>query len=278
MEHEDKQLLRPSIFEGTFYPAHPKTLENTVEKLLQNVAENKSEKTPRLLIVPHAGYIYSGKTAAHAYKLIQNKNYKRVILIGPAHRFSVPHISVYPKGTYFTPLGPVDIDSEYSQKLLQWDYADFILRAHWSEHALEVQLPFLQMTLDDFSIVPILTGENSIGMARGLARKLLSLQDSQSTLYIASSDLSHYHTIEACRRKDTKTIEYIKEMKSDIFMTAIKQKTIEACGATAITVLIELAKLLKLSAPEVLDISNSGEVTHDTSRVVGYVSAAFYDN
>ncbi len=270
--------IRRPVVEGMFYPEDTHTLHHTVQHLLDLVPDTDPPHMPFGMIVPHAGYVYSGLTAAHAYKSIQGKNIDTIILIGPSHHIPVSGISVYPAGDYITPLGPVPIDASIAEIFLQWKYGECIITAHQEEHSLEVQLPFLQVILDTFAIVPILMGNQSQSMAQKLAQLLLSVikTSKKRILFIASTDLSHYHTAAAAQHMDSKVLPLIETIDPDALCRFRDEGLIEACGAGPMAALLYAAQQTGITRGLIKHVTHSGVASGDHNRVVGYVSAVLY--
>jgi AmmeMemoRadiSam system protein B len=215
------QTIRQPAVAGMFYPANEIKLRDEINLYLDLAADVKDYSGIYSLIVPHAGYIYSGKTAACAYKLISNKEYNTVIIISPSHREYFSGISVYNGDAFKTPLGIVNINKEISEKLTADSKNIFLSNAgHRQEHAVEVQLPFLQTVLNDFTIVPVVIGDQSRNIIFELGEKLAQSAD-EKTLIVASSDLSHYHSKSEAdildRRIETRIREFGMRRRSYCF-------------------------------------------------------------
>jgi AmmeMemoRadiSam system protein B/AmmeMemoRadiSam system protein A len=259
---------RPAAVAGMFYPGDPDTLARDVDTALAAAAPALAPGVPKAVIVPHAGYVYSGPIAAQAYaRIVPAKEIvKRVVLLGPCHRVPVRGLALPEAAAFDTPLGRVDVDAEAVATLgdlpqvRRWD------AAHADEHALEVQLPFLQRVLGRFTIVPLVVGAAS---AADVAAVIERLYGGAETLIVVSSDLSHYHAYDTARALDGATVKSILALDS-----AVDHE--QACGATPISGLIELARRRGL-VPELLDVRNSGDTAGDRRRVVGYASFAFWE-
>ncbi|VVB76271.1 Memo-like protein [uncultured archaeon] len=252
MKSIEKKEIRRQIHAGTFYPAEKKELSSMIKKFLSQAKTKKLEGELAALIVPHAGYIYSGFTAAFAYNVLQKASPKKITLLGPSHYH-------YIKGAYSfsapweTPLGELKVRE-----------ADFPIVKKDVEHSLEVQAPFLQTVLANFDFTPIMYGEISPDV---LAGALLPL--AKGTVIIASSDLSHFFKYEEAKQIDAVTINAILDLDFEEFM-----RTGDACGKTGIAALILLAKRNKWK-PILLDYRNSGDTAGSKEEVVGYASIAF---
>lgn len=259
---------------GLFYPAEGEILQQMLEGFLKTAQPGEPGPSKiRALIVPHAGYLYSGQTAAKAYWEIQNTHYDRVILIGPMHRFYCSNISIYARGLFSTPLGNVEIDEEFSEQLIK-AHKEFrcIPEAYVQEHSIEIQLPFLQMILKEpWKLVPILVGDVNSGVLDDLANSIMSLLsgDLGSTLVIASTDFSHFNSVEEAAVLDSKGKEYILRGNAKRLLEANHSGETELCGILPVYTLL---KLFPGARVKFLDYSHSGRVTADQNRVVGYMS------
>lgn len=270
------RIVREPAVAGMFYTASPSKLKSDIQFLLNQVELTDSFENVIGIVSPHAGYVYSGKTAAHAYKALSGKNYKRVIVISPSHREYFPGVSIYAGDAYKTPLGEVNVDKEFSSKLVADEKFIFLgNNGHRSEHALEVQIPFLQMVLKDFLIVPIVMGDQRKIFVDRLAEKLSAIIDDQ-TIIVSSSDLSHFHSKEKANKLDSIVEEKIKSLDADGLVDALDVNVCEACGGGPIAVLIKTALQKKYNKVKILSRSDSGDVSGDNSEVVGYLSAVIY--
>mgnify|MGYP000310908962 CR=1 FL=1 len=271
--------IRHPIVAGTFYPDNPDILKKQIKGFLDNATVEKHQLPVKALIVPHAGYIYSGPVAAYAFKLIENCSYKKIFLLGPSHNFSFDNLVSCAKGYWQTPLGEVkQLSKSDFPKLKQRKEIIESSEIHKPEHSLEVQLPFLQTVLGDFQIFPLLTG-NIIDYKK-IGDILLSIYD-EKTLFLISSDLSHYLSYNQAKMVDKVTIDAI--LSNDIQRF---NKYGDACGKTPIEILLNIANKKKWQ-PQLLCAMNSGETSGDIhlrqsfdgqeSQVVGYASIAYYE-
>ncbi|XOV88338.1 MAG: AmmeMemoRadiSam system protein B [Pseudomonadota bacterium] len=251
--------VRMPAVAGTFYPGDPETLARSVDDLLANATD--SGEIPRAIIAPHAGYIYSGPIAAAAYAPLKQARGKisRVVLLGPSHRVAFRGIAACRATSYRTPLGDIPVDQAAVKLIYGLAGVGYLDRAHEGEHALEVQLPFLQRTLGDFSLVPLVVGEAS---AEDVAGVLDRLWDLPGTLVVISSDLSHYHTYDEARRLDAETAEKISQLDA----TLVGE---QACGYRPVNGLLTLVARRHLRI-EQIDVRNSGDTAGDRNQVVGY--------
>jgi MEMO1 family protein len=264
-------LVRLPAMAGQFYPASPKQLRQDIETYLSNVKQANLPQTSKFMgfIVPHAGYQYSGQTAAYAYNILKDHKYDVIILIGPYHKDMFTGVSIWPEGIWKTPLGEVTIDSELA-RTIQNESADFSYdyQIHLSEHSLEVQVPFLQMVNKEAKIVPILISD--LAYAKPLAKALYKHLVGRSVIVLASTDLSHYHPDETARQIDERTQKVFKTLSPDTFKQAYQKGDIELCGAAAVLTLLELNQLYGQGELTILHYANSGDQFSDKSNVVGY--------
>lgn len=261
-------MIQPHKVSGIFYPDTPKELISTIIDLLA-VSNGNDEHVPKAIISPHAGYIYSGEIAASAYACLSKAKYdiKRVILLAPSHAYPFYGLAL-PTADYFsTPLGEIEVDKMALNKISSLGYVQFLDAAFAQEHSLEVQLPFLQMQLDDFSLVPIVVGEASALEVKDALDLLW--EPSCETLIVVSSDLSHYHSYEKAKIIDEKTAQNIIELNDGPITGE------DACGHIPLRGLIHLAKEKKLK-PKLIDLRNSGDTSGIRDHVVGYGAFHFY--
>jgi hypothetical protein len=255
--------IRPAAVAGMFYPGDPNVLAHDVRAMLSNA--DTVNLHPKALIVPHAGYIYSGPVAASAYALLTPyaDQIHRVVLLGPTHRVAVRGLALPGTDAFDTPLGRVEIDPQAVRMIAGLPQVTISPDAHQLEHSLEVQLPFLQTVLHDFKLLPL-----AVGMAgdRDVAEVLETLWDGPETLIVISSDLSHFHDYDTARRIDSMTAQSI--------LGGIAVTHEQACGGTPVNGLILAAKRHGLT-PHLLDLRNSGDTVGDPSRVVGYAAFAY---
>jgi len=258
--------VRPAAVAGMFYPDDPRELADVVDAYLDRTGEEaQAPGFPKALIVPHAGYVYSGPVAASAYDLLRPARgiVKRVVVLGPCHRVPVHGLALPRAQTFATPLGRVPLDAEGLLAIRDLPQVVESAATHAEEHALEVQLPFLQQMLGDFSLVPLVVGDAAPGE---VAEVLERLWGGPETLVVISSDLSHYHAYERACEIDGATVRAILDFDAGISHD-------QACGATPISGLL-LAARRKGLAPRLLDCRNSGDTAGDRRRVVGYASFA----
>jgi hypothetical protein len=254
-------FIRHPAVAGTFYPANPQLLQETLDHYLGNSAENQ-DKVPKAMIVPHAGYIYSGAVAASAYKRLKpsHDKLKRVVLLGPSHRIGFKGIAVSHAEFFQTPLGDIPVDVAAVQSLLAFPFIEYMDEAHCLEHSLEVQLPFLQTVLKEFTLIPLVVGKAS---AAQIAQVLDVFYAQTGTLIVVSSDLSHYHDYETAQYLDLQTSKKIETLQYQ----QLGQES--ACGRIPVSGLLEFAKQKSLTVTNI-DLRNSGDTAGDKQKVVGY--------
>ncbi|MCK5892935.1 MAG: AmmeMemoRadiSam system protein B [Endozoicomonadaceae bacterium] len=246
---------------GSFYPANTEKLEATISTFLTNTPIRKL--SPKILIVPHAGYIYSGQTAASAYRLLEEQanTIRKVILLGPSHRTHFRGVALPDCDAFSTPLGSVPLDIQTMQALLRFNQVHIMNASHVMEHSLEVQLPFLQQCLNNFLLVPLVVGDAS---PMAVAEILESIWGGDETLIVISTDLSHYHTYEEACARDATTIRLIEQLTPNLTGG-------QACGCQPLNGLLEVAQKKGMQV-STLDICNSGDTAGDKNRVVGYAA------
>lgn len=260
--------IRPPAVAGYFYPAEPRELARTVNGMLGAVGRAASlpAGAPKAIIAPHAGYVYSGPIAAHAYAALAaaRDRVRRVVLLGPTHRVPVRGLAIPTVAAFASPLGAVTIDRGALALVADLPQVVVSDTAHAQEHSLEVHLPFLQSVLGDFAVVPFAVGRAS---PEEVAEVLERLWGGDETLIVVSSDLSHYLPYTVAQEVDRKTVDAILRLE-----VAIDHE--QACGGTPVNGLLLAARRRHLQ-PRLLDLRNSGDTAGDRSRVVGYCSIAF---
>lgn len=263
------QIRHPAVA-GMFYPADEVTLKKDIHRYLD---ENDNtlhtlKSIPKAIVVPHAGYVYSGPIAATAYNyLIPLKHQiNRVVLLGPSHQVAFKGLAVPESDTFNTPLGNIPIDQEAIQLLVDLPQVVLSDRAHRDEHSLEVQLPFLQEILDDFTLIPLVVGDAE---RHDVAEVINTLWGDEHTLIVISTDLSHYHEYYEAKKLDRSTSDAILYLKPDLIGYE------DACGRNGLKGLITVAEQKALNV-DVLDLRNSGDTAGSKDRVVGYGAYVFY--
>jgi hypothetical protein len=251
-----KKVRQPAVA-GMFYPSLPEELAGEINEMLDNAGTEEAPENLYGIVVPHAGYIYSGQTAAKAYKLLKDKKYKTVVVISPSHREYFPGISVFDGDAYLTPLGEIEIDSEMRDRIAEGSKIIFKgVNGHRSEHALEVQLPFLQVALGDFKLLPVVMGDQSKLFVDELSERLSDVVD-ENTLIVSSSDLSHYYSKPVAEKLDSIIVNRINNFDYNGLMNDLEENRCEACGGGAIVSLMKSADILNRKNAKVLARTDS---------------------
>ncbi|MEW6612452.1 MAG: AmmeMemoRadiSam system protein B [Pseudomonadota bacterium] len=265
------QAIRPAAVAGAFYPGLAADLRRQIKDYLAEATGQApgQDTWPKALIVPHAGYIYSGPVAAAAYARLApaRGQVRRVVLLGPVHRVPVRGLALPEASGLETPLGIVPVDAEATRAIADLPQVQRNAAAHAWEHALEVQLPFLQVVLGDFQVLPL-----AVGSARPaeVAEVLERVWGGPETVILVSSDLSHYLPYPTARQVDGQTAQSILALHGGLSHE-------EACGATPVNGLLLSASQRRLR-PELLDLRNSGDTAGPRDQVVGYGAFAFYED
>jgi len=283
-QNGNTQKVRQPMVAGGFYPANPEELKNMVDQLLAGAGAPRIKEPVIALIVPHAGYVYSGHVAAEAFAQLKGRPIERVVIIAPSHVEYFQGASIYDGQKYATPLGQIEVDQAFADQLAALSPAVYRSgRGHEAaaggrgEHALEVELPFLQRVLPRFKLVPIIMGDQSYQTCRALGTGLAKLIRDSRTVIVASSDLSHYHSYEDCTQRDQKVLQAIREWDYYSLSRNFASRVWEACGGGPIVATMIAAEGLGANEARLLKYANSGDVPGgDKSRVVGYSAWAFY--
>jgi len=264
--------VRKPAVAGTFYPADPQELKKLLDLLCGEEPPQKIRA--KAILVPHAGYIYSGKTACEVYKRVEIP--ERVVLLGPNHTGMGEPISVYAGDAWETPFGVVEIDAELREEVLRFPYARADELAHLYEHSLEVQLPFLQRYAKrEFKILPIVLAFMEYELAKSFGRFLGEVLKDKDALIVISTDMSHYIPAQEAKKKDEILISAMERLDTEELYYKALQYNITMCGVIPAVVGIEAAKVLGATRGIVVDYSHSGQVTGDYSQVVAYLGMIF---
>jgi len=283
-EMESKIIMSPSAkirqpgAAGNYYPADKIMLERELSLLLEASPVLDFSRPIRAMIVPHAGYVYSGGVAARAYRQILDASFERVIIIAPSHCESFPFISVFEGDAYQTPLGKIPVDYQMARVLTAF-HPDIQLsdKGHSSpEFTIEVHLPFLQWALPGFKLLPIVMGEQSADHTNALFNALTQILAGQNNLVIASTDLSHHQSDSQARVMDQVVINHIQNFSSGDLWKDVQDGRAQMCGPGAAVVAMKIARAWGAREGKVLLYRNSGDVTGEREDVVGYLSAVFY--
>lgn len=264
--------VRKPVWAGLFYESDPSALAQSIDQLTRKAKKTRLSlpkgKRLRAIILPHAGYVYSGWTAAHAARVLSPNQFSKVILLGPDHRIGLQSAAICDATAYETPLGEIHLHKDTARLRLQPDLFEPLPASRDREHSLEVLLPFLQSYLHDFQLIPVVVGH---GSAPRLARALDSIMG-EGTLLVISSDLSHFLSYSEALARDRETIDEIINLRPD---KLVKEDN-RACGKIPLLILTEMA-LRHHWQPMLLHYSNSGDTAGDRSRVVGYAAVTFWE-
>ncbi|HIP96065.1 MAG TPA: AmmeMemoRadiSam system protein B [Anaerolineae bacterium] len=266
--------VRQSVIAGTWYPGTKAELQRAVKEYLSHAELVELGGELVGLISPHAGYIYSGQVAAYAYKQVEGASYDVVAIVSPVHRVSVGTFAVTAADAYETPLGLVYLDQELVSDLgkeIKLTRVGFD-----AEHSLEIQLPFLQVALGKFRLLPVMMGDQSLAVCRRLGAALGRVLAGKNALLVASTDLSHFYPYHQAVQLDRVALSYIDNFDPEGLAQALATRRTEACGGGPVIAVMLAARALGATRGQVLYYANSGDVTGDHSQVVGYVAGALY--
>jgi len=271
------QGIRQAVVAGQFYEGNAALLSSQIDEFLMAA---KPEKSPagrlRALVAPHAGYIYSGPTAAYAYKLVQGGDFETVVIIGPTHSYGFEGCSIYPEGGFATPLGVAAIDKPVAQALIKASGFAFDPEAHKEEHSIEVQVPFVQKVLPQAKIVPIVMGYPEERTIRTMAAALAKVLKDKKALVVASSDMSHYLKKEQANVVDAETISLVRNLKTNALLRKVVQGENALCGGGPVLAALFYAQKMGEAKIGILNYADTARTTGDESNVVGYFAAAVY--
>jgi MEMO1 family protein len=277
--------VRPAAVAGQFYSSEPEALKKEISNYLSEA--EKRDIAGRLVggVVPHAGYVFSAQVAAHFYKQIEGLSLRTAIIIGASHHYPLAGVSVYDKGAFASPLGEVPIDEELAARLIEnVENAQSDPDVHFDEHTLEVQIPFLKYLFPEIKIVPALVSKSGESFLSGLVDFLIDVvRDDPGVIIVSSTDLTHYPEYETAVDWDRKTVEYMK--KVDIAGLIRHAETgrhndtpnlhCALCGEAPVLSMLMLAEKMRIPSGVELNYANSGDVSGDHSRVVGYAAMAY---
>jgi hypothetical protein len=277
----DPRKVRQAGVAGAFYPADAKELSAMIDDMLAHASPPPIKDPILAVVTPHAGYQFSGPVAAYTYAALKGRKFSRVVVIAPSHYEAFDFTSVYEGDAYATPLGEVPVDKAFARKLVQMGpNIKLSSRGHTptregAEHALEVQLPWLQRVLSGFQLVPVVMGDQSYESSRALGVALAKLIQGGDTLIVASSDLSHYHPYDEAVKIDHKTLDALQSWDYLSMSRNFEARIWEACGGAPIVAAMIAAERMGANRALLLKYANSGDITGDHSRVVGYSADLF---
>jgi AmmeMemoRadiSam system protein B len=270
----ERGRIRHSVIAGSWYPGTPEVLEATIRSYL-DIAETTALPGELMgLVAPHAGYVYSGQVAAYAYKLLEGRSFDLVVVVSPVHRMYLGRYGMADADYYETPLGLVEIDSQAVDALS--DRVPVSRIAQDGEHSLEIQLPFLQYTLGEFRLLPVMMGDQGLESCRDLAESLTEVLAGKRALLVASTDLSHFHPYSTAVKLDGVVQSHVESFDPEGLAAALAKNTCEACGGGPTVAVMLAARSMGASGATVLRYANSGDVVGDRSQVVGYLAAAIW--
>jgi len=280
-------VIRKTAVAGSWYPENPTRLAVELDLYLTAATVEQPLHPPRALISPHAGLTYSGPVAAFAYKLLNDRSYRAIVLVGPSHFVPFRGVSIWPAGQWQTPFGPVAVDDTLAHAIRTECFDILELpAAHGREHSLEMQLPFIAHQLPGVPIVPLVMGhqtrEAAFALGNGLARVIQSAADDSNdptdsnVLLIASSDLSHYERADVAARMDAVMVRHVAALDPDGLMTELEREPRHACGGGPMVAVLQAARRLGATEGRVLRYADSGDVSGDKASVVGYLAAAVF--
>jgi len=270
---------------GQFYPSDPEVLSNTIKRYLDNSEIVNIEGPITGLLEPHAGYEFCGQVAASGYRQIEGSSYDVVVIMGTCHYKGITGGALGDWDAYDTPLGSLKVDKKLVNEIVSMSSLLFVDRsAHLYEHSIEVQLPFIQTVLPGVPIVPIVMGRLSYGQAKEIAKAIIKSVKSKKVLFIASSDMSHYPSYRDAYEVDLKTLDQIKKgdpkgllrLNNDVMRRGIRNLDCTLCGLGTVVTLMIISKEIGADKVHILPYMNSGDITGERNRVVGYGSAVFY--
>jgi AmmeMemoRadiSam system protein B/AmmeMemoRadiSam system protein A len=271
-----KTIRRPAVA-GMFYSADSKELHRQIEDLIRRVKTKKPKGRICGIVAPHAGYMYSGLTAAHGYSMLRGETFETVVVVSPSHREFFSGVSVYPGDAYETPFGLIEVNAALRDALTE--NCDFIVaseRGHGAEHALEVQLPFLQEVLPPFTLLPLVIGDQKPDICFRLGEALANVLRNENALLVASTDLSHFYSSAVAEKLDEVMMKDVGDFDCEALMLDLETQRTEACGGGPVVAVMAALKLLGAKTMKVVHHSNSGETSGDYDSVVGYLSAVAY--
>ncbi len=278
-----EQVRKPAVA-NQFYPGDPLTLTRQITDFFKKAKKEPVPGNIKALFSPHAGYMYSGQVAAYAFKLLEGFSFETVVVISPSHVAYFQGASVYNGGAYETPLGTIPVDTALAGEMADIEERVFLsTKGHGfvegrGEHAIEVQLPFLQVVLGKFKLVPIVIGDRDWNTCEALAEALIKSLEGRDVLIVASSDYSHYHPYDEAVRLDSIAIDHINSFDPEGLFADLSAGVCEACGGSPIVATMLAARGLGADKAKVLKYANSGDITGERSGVVGYVAAVLYDS
>src|SRR4029453_4235691 len=272
--------MRPAAVAGSWYPGSADRLARAVDDYIDG-AQVDDRDAPIAIVAPHAGLKYSGPVAAFAYRRVQHGDYDAAVLVGPSHFIGFSGVSIWPRGAWQTPFGPVPVAEDLARRIaaVSSEVIEHAL-AHAREHSLEMQLPFLAHLLPGVPIVPLVMGyqdrETAFALAEALASAITNCTPPAHVLVVASSDLSHYEDASTAQTMDAVVLREIERFDPEGLMLALEREPHPACGGGPIVAVLHAARRLGATRARVLKYGDSGDVSGDKSSVVGYMAAGIW--
>ncbi len=283
MSDNDTSYIRPPAVAGAFYPDSPAELAKIIAEQFHAAPKPAFGAKPIAIISPHAGYIYSGGIAAKGYKVLEGETYSTVIVISPSHAAAFEGVTVFAGKAYTTPLGEIPINRKLTEEIaaksnsIHISNTGHLVGGARSEHALEVQLPFLQTALGNFDLVAIMMGEQDYSISEALGNAIgQALNGRDDVLIVASSDLSHFHNSDKAKKLDSIVTHNVKNYDYKKLSEDLSTRKAEACGGGPIVAAMIAAEKLGANSVEITGYGDSGDITGDHSSVVGYLSAVIF--
>lgn len=262
--------VRPAAVAGRFYPEEPRALRHAVDEYIHTSEVPPAPDQVTVVVSPHAGYIYSGPTAGHAFARVVGKDCRRAILLGCSHRYRFDTASVFTHGAFQTPLGSFPVDREFAERLAELTGSTSV-EPHLEEHALEVQLPFLARAVGFVPIVPVLFGSSASEWHAQIGEALADMMD-ESDLVVCSTDLSHYLDESTANEMDRHSIELVLAKDWREYVDSVRDGSCSMCGAAAVTAAMCCARKRAVLDWRLLDYRTSAAASGDYNRVVGYAA------
>ena len=267
--------VRRAAVAGSWYPAQPDALAREVDRYLAAAGEPPAGD-PIAIIAPHAGLMYSGPIAAHAYSMLRGRDIEVAVLAGPSHYVGFEGVAIYERGAFETPFGPMRISEHCADAIAMGSrQIQSHPTAHVREHSLEMQLPFLKRVLPDVEIVPLVMGHQRRETAYALGDAIATAVKGRKAVIVASTDLSHYQSAVTAAKLDGKVLQQVARFDADGLMSLLEAFPEHACGGGPTVAVMRAAKLLGATDARVLKYGDSGDVSGDKDAVVGYLAAAF---
>jgi hypothetical protein len=274
--------LRRAAVAGSWYPSSRDRLRREVDEYLARADVPGVPRPPRAVVAPHAGLMYSGPVAAHAYKAASAGSYAAIVLVGPSHFVPFRGVSIWPSGAWETPLGPVSVDAQLAAWVASEPHVVDLPDAHGREHCLEMQLPFVGRLFPGVPIVPLVMGRQTretsfaagVAIATAVERRMETIPG--DVLLVASSDLSHYEDSATAAELDAVVLDRVSALDPEGLMDALEREPRHACGGGPIVAVLHAARQLGAREGVVLNYADSGDVSGDKSSVVGYMAAGIW--